>query len=353
MTRYNGRTLDRRQVLKTGGVVIGGLTLGSAVGSAAGPPPGAGAGGGSGNTGPELVNAEETTDGAIVATDDDFVIAGQEIEVDGRDFYGGSEAAYVIYNDGYSGEISNNEMTVLDMPASPTFGIRVEGGEVEATGNSIDGDDALDEQFLSVGYAAGASGTIESNTLNGGHRVGILAEGSETDISIRDNEVIGLGAKSDGWAENGIQVSAGATAHVRSNTVADHWWDNNNFQSSGIILYQPDDDVHLQRNTIRDNDAGIALWGGNEHNAIHNTVEVTEADPGENGVAHYGAIVLATEDSGLRQNTIRAEDGDIGIVVYPSAENTKLIGNDVSGFEDAIQDQGDETKLPDPFDPDA
>ena len=226
MTQHNERTFDRRQVLKAGGVVIGSLTLGSTAGSATGPPAAAGASGGSNTTGSQLVNAEQTTDGAIVATDDDFVIAGQEIQINSQDFYDGGEGAYVIYNDGYSGEISNNEITVLDMATNPMFGIRVEGAEVDVVGNSIDGDDALAEEFLSVGFAAGASGKIESNTLNGGHRVGILAVGSGTDVAIRNNDVTGLGPKSDGWAENGIQIAAGATAHVRNNTVADHWWDH-------------------------------------------------------------------------------------------------------------------------------
>lgn len=334
-----------------------GTTLGiaglSAVGVSTAAAKGSGNGKGRGNDDTELVNAERTDDGAIVATDDDFVISGQEIEVDGQAFYDGDEGAYVIYNDGYSGDISNNEISVESMAANPTFGIRAEGGNVDVTSNVLDGDDALSQQFLSVAVADGATGTVQSNTLNGGHRVGILAEGSETDVSIRDNEVTGLGPKSDGWAENGIQVAAGATAHVRGNTVADHWWDMDNFQSSGIILYQPGDGVHIQRNTVRNNDAGVALWGGDEHNAIHNTVEVTDADLGENDAAHYGFLALATADSGIRQNTISAKDGDIGVLVYPSADNTKLIGNDVSGFADAIADNGADTKLPKPFDPDA
>lgn len=300
----------------------------------------------------ELVNAEETSDGAIVATGDGFRISGQELTIDGQDLYSGSEGAYTIYNDGYSGEITGNEITVKNMPTNPTFGIRVESGNVDVSGNDVEGNDALAQQFLSIAFADGAAGKIERNTLNGGHRVGVLAEGSGTDASIRDNEVTGLGPKSDGWAENGIQISAGANAHVRGNTVTDHWWDLDNFQSAGIILYQPGDDLQIQRNTVRNNDAGIALWGGNEHNAIHNTVEVTDPDPGENGVAHYGVMVLDTENSGVRQNTVTAEAGTIGILIYPSAENTKLMGNDVTGFDELITDQGADTKLPKPFDPD-
>ncbi|GAA0677729.1 right-handed parallel beta-helix repeat-containing protein [Natronoarchaeum mannanilyticum] len=308
-------------------------------------------GNGRGNGDGGLVNAEETGSGAIVATDDGFVISDQEITVDNGVGYDGGEGAYIIYNDGYDGEISNNEISVDEVPESPTFGIRVEGGDVDVRSNTVDGDDALGKQFLSIGVADGATGRAEDNTLNGGHRVGILAEGSGTDISIRSNDVTGLGPKSDGWAENGIQISGDATGDVRDNTVEDHWWDLDNFQSSGIILYQPGDSINIQRNEVRNNDAGIALWGGDRHNAIHNAVEVSEADPGENGVAHYGVLVLDTENTGVRQNTISATDGDIGILVYSSAENTKLIGNDVSGFDELIVDQGADTKLPNPFDP--
>ena len=294
-----------------------------------------------------LINAEQTSGGGIVATDDGFVISGQEITVDA------GSPSYVVYNDGYSGEITDNELDVEAVPSSPTFGIRVDGGSVDVTENTVDGDDALAHQFLSIGYADGATGAVDSNTLNGGHRVGVLATGDSTDIDVLDNEITGLGPKSDGWAENGVQVGGGATARIRGNTVADHWWDLDNFQSSGIILYQPGDSVNIQRNSIVDNDAGVALWGGYRHNVIHNTIEVTEEDPGDNGVLHAGVFVLETTNSGVRQNTITAVDGDMGIFLYQSATNTKLIRNDISGWASPIVDQGEETKLPKPFDPDS
>lgn len=113
---------------------------------------------GSSSTDSNLVNAERTDDGAIVATDDEFVISGQEIEVDGQDFYSGDKGAYVIYNDGYSGEISDNEITVLNMATDPTYGIRVEGGTFDIASNDINGNAALAERFLSVSIAGGAAG---------------------------------------------------------------------------------------------------------------------------------------------------------------------------------------------------
>jgi hypothetical protein len=292
-----------------------------------------------------LVNAVETSDGGIVATDDDFVISGQEITVDS------GSPPYVIHNDGYSGEITDNHIEVEEVPENPTFGIRVDGGDVDATENTVDGDDALARQFLSIGYANEATGAVQSNTLNGGHRVAILATGGGTNVDISENEITGLGAKSNGWAENGIQIGGGATARIRGNTVADHWWDLDDFQSSGIILYQPGDSVNIQRNSVTDNDAGIALWGGNRHNVLHNTIEVTEEDPGDDDAFHAGVFALETTNSGVRQNTITAVDGDMGIVLYPSAENTKLIRNAISGWAEPIVDKGEETKLPKPFDP--
>lgn len=301
----------------------------------------------SSGSGAVLQNAEWTANGGIVATGDEFVIAGQTIEIDST----GPTVGIDI--DGYSGRISNNHLSVLAVPANPTFGIRTGGGDVTVRGNVIDGASTLGKQFLSIGAVGGVTGKIEENTLNGGHRVGILASGSGTAVSIRGNDVVGLGPKTTGWAENGIQISYGAKAKVRENTVAEHWWDLDDFQSAGIILYQPADSVHIQRNEIRNNDAGVALWGGDEHNVLQNTIEVTEADPGENGVFHAGVIALSTTDSGVRQNTIQAVDGDAGIYLYSSAVNTKLIANDVSGFDQPIVDNGAETKLPAPFDPDA
>jgi hypothetical protein len=46
---------------------------------------------GSSSTDSDLVNAEHTDNGAIIATEDEFVISGQDIEVDDQDFHGGTK----------------------------------------------------------------------------------------------------------------------------------------------------------------------------------------------------------------------------------------------------------------------
>lgn len=293
-----------------------------------------------------LTNATVTSSGAIVATDDDFVIAGQDLTVDG------SRGSPVIYNDGYSGEIYGNTLTVDDIDDSPTYGILVEGGDVDVYDNTVDAVDDLTKQFIAVGFEGGATGEASRNEITGRHRVGIVARDPETDVDISRNTIVGVGPVSSGWAENGIQVSSGATGTVKHNTVNDHWWNKNNFVSSGIIVFGSDD-VTIQNNTLTDNDTNVVLFG-DDNNAIHNTIEVTIAptDPDGNDVLHYGVWVSGA-DNGVRQSSITASDGDVGIYIFGGSDRTKLIRNDITGWDESIVDTGDDTKLPKPFDPDS
>lgn len=297
-----------------------------------------------------LVNAEIQSSGAIVATDDDFIIAGQQITVDGEEFYKDGNDSYVIYNDGYSGEIYDNELTVNSVASlgssNATYGVRVKGGSVDVTDNVVDANDDINRRFAAVRFSDGATGGATDNQITGAHRVGVLATGSGTDVEIANNELVGPGPRQSGWADNGIQLSDAATGTVRDNLVTDHWYEPNTFVSSGLISYT--DDVVVQRNTFTNNDLGIGL-SGDRNNVIHNTVEVTYTTT---STEHYGIYELGGESNGIRQNTVTTdadENGLIGLIVLGT--NAKLIRNDLSGWETLILDAGDDTKLPQPFDP--
>lgn len=228
--------------------------------------------------------------------------------------------------------------------------VRVEGAEVDVTDSQFEVTDDYRHQIIHVGFAAGASGVVAGNELTGFKRVGILLTGEGTSATVKRNQVTGVGEKDDGWAENGIQVSAGATATVMANTVENHWWDRNDFVSSGIIVFGSDG-VTLQRNTLAGNDASLVL-GGDGNNAIHNTVEATAPDGDKDGTLHFGAIIDSGRNNGLRQNEFAsATDADIGVFVSGASGNTKLIRNRLDGFAQAIADQGEATKLPRPFVP--
>lgn len=295
-----------------------------------------------------LVNASVTSSGAIVATDDDFVISGQEISVDGSSaFYDDGGVSYVIYNNGYSGKIVGNTLSVTQVN-NETHGIHVEGGEVESNDNTISADDDVGSQFLGLAFAGGATGHVNENEITGAHRVGVLGRGNGTDVSVSNNEIVGPGPRSSGWADNGVQLDGGATGQVKNNTIDDHWYTPNTFNSAGLLAFA--DEVVVQRNHFGNNDLAVA-FSGDRNNVIHNTIEATYAGT---DTFHYGVYEVGGKNNGIRQNYIETDassNGLVGVIVL--GKNTKLIGNKLEGWDNLLLDAGDETKLPKPFNPDA
>lgn len=310
-----------------------------------------GAGAATANSG-TLVNAEVTGSGAIVATDDDFVIAGQDLTVNGGTYYTDGGNSYVVYNDGYSGEIHGNTLTVNAVPQisypNATYGVRLDGGVVDVEDNTVAAGNGIDRRFVAVGASAGATARVVGNDVTGTHRAGVIGVGSGTDLAVRRNRIEGPGPRSSGWADNGIQLSDGATGNVVDNVVDDHWYAPNSFVSSGLIGYA--DEVVVQRNHFGDNDLAVGIQG-ERNNVIHNTVAVSYATtPTE----HYGVYELGGVDNGIRQNdvsTAAGANGLIGLIVL--GENAKLIRNHLSGWQTPIFDAGEDTKLPKPFAPDS
>lgn len=298
-----------------------------------------------------LVNAEVTETGAIVATDDGFVIADQTVVLDDDGYSERPDGAGAAISTGqYDGVVRDNTVMVDEVSRGELFGIRIEGGRVSVSGNTIEGADQLSHEFLGIGAVDGAHATIDGNTVNGRHRVGILATDAGTDATIVDNRVVGGGRTSTGWAENGIQVSGGATGAVVGNQVGDHWWDGD-WMSSGIILFNPGDGVHLRDNVVTDSDAAIVPWGGDGHHVRGNTIEFTADGQGPAGTYNEGVWVANSAGTRVVQNDLSAVDGVVGLYLTETATDTKLIGNRIDGFEVPILDDGDETILPAPFDP--
>lgn len=233
------------------------------------------------------------------------------------------------------------EATIADARAVQ-WGIRVEGANVDVVNSTVTSEEGFPHQFLGVGYLDGATGTVRNNDITGDHRVGVLIRGAGTDVSLDDNRIVGAGTKSTGWANNGIQIDQGSTATVKNNLVQDHWWNLDNFVSSG--LYLDTEGVAVHHNTFRNNDAGMYLFGSG-NNTLHNIVEVTYSEVDIEGI--YGILVLG-DDNGVRQSTITsAVEAGLGLGVWGS--NTKLIRNTVSGWADNLIDAGEGTKLPKPF----
>lgn len=254
-----------------------------------------------------------------------------------------------------SGRVRGAAFVQPDTDANSGNGVQyavlaVDGARVDVRGSSVAVTDDYARQFIGIGLRDGARGTIADNTVTGFHRVGILLEGAGTAATVRRNVVTGIGEKTSGWAENGIQVSGGARGTLVDNEVADHWWDENDFLSAGVIVIQADG-VTLRGNRLAGNDAGMVLFG-DRHKAVRNRLRATAPDGQREGTLHYGALVSGRNNALVHNDFRTGTAADVGIYVFAGSRNTKLIGNAFSGgFATPTFDGGDDTKLPSPFVP--
>ncbi|GAA5521147.1 right-handed parallel beta-helix repeat-containing protein [Aliifodinibius salicampi] len=232
----------------------------------------------------------------------------------------------------------------FDGAKSKQYGIYVKGANVKLANSSVNTDADYPHQFVPITYQDGATGNITNNEVTGVHRAGIVLRGAGTDVNVDGNNVIGIGPKSTGWAQNGIQVDQEASGVIKNNLVEGHFYNKDTFVSSGIGVFS--DNVNVQKNTIRNNDLGVALVGNNT-NVNHNTIEITYTEVDVNYI--FGVWAYPSEDNGIRQNTITSNTGTGFGIFLQGTENTKLIRNDVSGWGTNLIDGGDDTKLPKPF----
>jgi hypothetical protein len=224
------------------------------------------------------------------------------------------------------------------------YGIYVDGASVNVRGAAIATDDNYPHQFVAVTYRDGASGKLSDSAINGAHRAAVLVRGEGTHVLVHDNEIVGSGPKDTGWAENGVQIDQGATADVRHNSIRDHWWDEDTWVSSAVLVVG--DGSSVQHNEILNNDLGIYLLGdGNDAN--HNTIRVSYEDSNIAGL--YG-IYVSGDQNGVRQNDITSTvEPGAGLGLGVDGNGNKLIKNTAEGWETNIWVNGPDNLLPKPF----
>ena len=95
-----------------------------------------------------------------------------------------------------------------------------------------------------IAYIEGASGTISGNTVSRYQKNGITVSGEGTSASVLSNIVTGEGPVTY-IAQNGIQISFGATPLVRGNTVSRNWYTPTSYTACGLLIYQATGEVNL------------------------------------------------------------------------------------------------------------
>jgi hypothetical protein len=260
---------------------------------------------------------------------------------------------------------------------SLSYGIRVDGGGSATIQNdhiTLIRDEPLSGCQNGVGIAVGrnaesttGTATILNNVIDTYQKGGIVIDNTGSSALITGNEITGV-ASTMFIAQNGIQVSRGAKAEIRENQVDGNWFSGAFWTATGILVFESDS-VKVQGNTVSNSQTGIDMesWCWKRPSASNNQVMQNTID----GQSDFGVTVFAvafegfstcnpfTNNNKVDSNSITSEnfpgDGDTGIFVGTdevgttpysgTAYNNKVIGNTISGYMDAIDDQGTKTKV--------
>jgi hypothetical protein len=164
-------------------------------------------------------------------------------------------------------------VTEADIFGANYFGVLVNGTSSSVTDSLIHhiGEVPLSgaQHGNAIVFLNGASGTIGHNVVSSYQKNGITVSGVDasgtptsdvtTSASVLNNTVIGEGPVTY-IAQNGIQISYGATALVRGNTVSENWYTPAGTEACGLLLYQANG-VKIQANTLFDNEVNFCNFG--------------------------------------------------------------------------------------------
>jgi len=146
---------------------------------------------------------------------------------------------------------------------------------------------------LGVFVQSGAEGTssvlVQGTSVHVYQKNGITASGAGTTLTARRNRVSGLGPTPH-IAQNGIQVSFGATGTVEGNAVANHEWtgctpEACSFVSTNVLVFQAADGLVVRDNALVHTQVGIYLSDTN--GAVVQGNDVTQTSPYD-GIAVFG-----------------------------------------------------------------
>jgi len=191
----------------------------------------------------------------------------------------GAGANYgVLIDEGGSAKVRDCHITTIrDLPLSGVQeGIGIQYGFTDSAGNVL----------------SSASGLARHNVIEDYQKGGVAVIGSASNGDIHDNTIRGVGPTSV-IAQNGIQISDGATADVRNNTVSGNVYTPATFLATGILLQDTNAKVLVRNNNVTACQAGIYLFFADNHTVQNNTSSNNTSD---------GILVINSNDNTIRNN---------------------------------------------------
>lgn len=201
--------------------------------------------------------------------------------------------------------------------------------------------------YVESGYGTGgtATVTIEYNSVHDYDKNGITADGSGTVAAITGNYVVGIGA-TPLIAQNGIQVSDGATGSVKNNTVTDDVYISPEggpyYSATGILLYDSGTlsaGIAVNGNTVSNAQGGIVAYGDSFGTADNNVVssnKVTTSPAA--GPYQLDGIDLCSNNNTATLNTVFNSSGSGVHIDSSCTESTGASGNNTTVTKNIINE---------------
>lgn len=162
--------------------------------------------------------------------------------------------------------------------------------------------------------------TIRKNLIDNYQKGGIVVDNVGSSADIKDNDVTGVGPTAL-IAQNGIQVSRGATANVQKNDISQNVYTPQTVVSTGILLFEPGS-VTVEHNEASSNDVNIYAFNSPGPVIRHNKVSGGAFD----GIALTGE----TTGADVSHNT-SLNNGFDGIFVDETSTGNSITHNKMHG----------------------
>jgi len=174
--------------------------------------------------------------------------------------------------------------------------------------------------------ALNGTATIVENTISGYQKAGILMYGSGSSATIAGNIITGAGP-TDVIAQNGIQVSYGASADIVANLIAGNDYTPAGTEATGILIGVGDPGteagrVDVSSNLLIGDEIGIAAQGQTAPLKITGNIIVGSSQDGIWFDSVHGANVSGNISTG---------NGRSGIYVTGDSANNQFTGNYLRG----------------------
>jgi parallel beta-helix repeat protein len=161
--------------------------------------------------------------------------------------------------------------------------------------------------------------TISGNTIDNYQKAGIVVDNVGSDATISDNTITGVGPTAL-IAQNGIQISRGATADVEHNELSGNVYTPGTDASTGMLLYLSGA-VVIAHNTVSSNDVDIYAISVSGSTIEHNDLSGATFDGLD--------LTSGTTNTSVAHNSSHDNAYD-GIFVDSSSTGNTLDHNDLS-----------------------